>query len=41
MEDRDARNMFSEALMKGLTEAFAHIEQTPAYKVVILTGYDS
>ncbi|HYK03298.1 MAG TPA: SDR family NAD(P)-dependent oxidoreductase [Thermoanaerobaculia bacterium] len=41
MEDRDAKNMFSEALIAGLTEAFAHIEQTPAYKVVVLTGYDS
>jgi acyl transferase domain-containing protein/enoyl-CoA hydratase/carnithine racemase/acyl carrier protein len=40
MEDRDAKNMFSEALTEGLTEAFAHIERTPAYKVVILTGYD-
>ena len=41
MEDRDARNMFSEAFLEGVEEAFAHIEQTPAYKVVILTGYDS
>src|SRR5947209_18513913 len=24
-----------------MAEAFAHIEQTPAYKVVVLTGYDS
>ena len=28
-------------MIEGVTEAFAHIEQTPAYKVVILTGYDS
>ncbi|MEO8034188.1 MAG: polyketide synthase, partial [Acidobacteriota bacterium] len=41
MEDREARNMFSDALIAGVTEAFAHIEQEPAYKVVILTGYDS
>ncbi|HKO59093.1 MAG TPA: beta-ketoacyl synthase N-terminal-like domain-containing protein [Thermoanaerobaculia bacterium] len=41
MEDRDAKNMFSDAFMEGMREAFAHIEQTPAYKVVILTGYDS
>src|SRR5437762_6363693 len=40
MEDRDARNMFSDAFVEGVTEAFAHIEQTPAYKVVILTGFD-
>ena len=41
MEDREAKNMFSDALIEGIREAFAHIEQTPAYKVVILTGYDS
>ena len=41
MEDREAKNMFSEALMEGMTEVFSHIEQTPEYKVVILTGYDS
>jgi acyl transferase domain-containing protein/enoyl-CoA hydratase/carnithine racemase/aryl carrier-like protein len=41
MEDRDAKNMFSAALMSGVREVFAHIEQTPAYKVVVLTGYDS
>jgi acyl transferase domain-containing protein/acyl carrier protein/SAM-dependent methyltransferase len=40
MEDRDAKNMFSESLIEGLSEAFAHIEDTPDYKVVILTGYD-
>ena len=38
MEDRDARNMFSEALLEGLAEVFAHIARTPEYKVVILTG---
>jgi acyl transferase domain-containing protein/enoyl-CoA hydratase/carnithine racemase/acyl carrier protein len=41
MEDRQARNMFSDELVAGITEAFAHIEQTPSYKVVVLTGYDS
>ncbi|HKO55065.1 MAG TPA: SDR family NAD(P)-dependent oxidoreductase, partial [Thermoanaerobaculia bacterium] len=40
MEDREAKNMFSEALVEGIAEAFAHIDQSPAYKVVILTGYD-
>ena len=39
MEDREAKNMFSEALREGLAEAFAHIEETTAYKVVILAGY--
>ncbi len=41
MEDRDAKNMFSKEFVEGLREVFAHIEQTPAYKVVVLTGYDS
>ncbi|HXH40005.1 MAG TPA: polyketide synthase, partial [Thermoanaerobaculia bacterium] len=41
MEDRAARNTFSDAIIEGVSEAFAHIEQTPAYKVVVLTGYDS
>ncbi len=41
MEDREAKNMFSEAFMEGVAEAFAHIEQMPGYKVVVLTGYDS
>jgi acyl transferase domain-containing protein/enoyl-CoA hydratase/carnithine racemase/acyl carrier protein len=40
MEDREARNMFSDALMEGVTEAFGRIEQTSSVKVVILTGYD-
>src|SRR5258708_1832547 len=41
MEDRDAKNLFSEALVEGLREAFAHIERKLAYKAVVLTGYDS
>lgn len=41
LHDRQAKNLFSEALVSGLKEAFAHIEQTLTYKVVILTGYDS
>jgi acyl transferase domain-containing protein/enoyl-CoA hydratase/carnithine racemase/acyl carrier protein len=41
MEDREARNMFSEAFIEGVTEAFAHVERTPGYKVVVLTGYDN
>ncbi|HET8798630.1 MAG TPA: polyketide synthase, partial [Thermoanaerobaculia bacterium] len=41
MEDREARNMFSDALVSGVREAFAHIAGTPAYKAVILTGYDN
>ena len=38
--DKDNKNMFSDALIKGVTEAFAHIRRVSAYKVVILTGYD-
>jgi acyl transferase domain-containing protein/enoyl-CoA hydratase/carnithine racemase/acyl carrier protein len=41
MEDREAKNMFSHELIDGVREAFAYIEDTTAYKVVILTGYDS
>ena len=41
LEDRQARNMFSDDFIAGVTAAFKHIEQTPAYKVVVLTGYDS
>jgi acyl transferase domain-containing protein/acyl carrier protein/NADP-dependent 3-hydroxy acid dehydrogenase YdfG len=41
LEDRDARNMFSDALIAGLQEVFDHIAQSPACKAVVLTGYDS
>ncbi|HEX6100801.1 MAG TPA: beta-ketoacyl synthase N-terminal-like domain-containing protein [Thermoanaerobaculia bacterium] len=41
MEDREARNMFSDDLIAGLNEAFAHIARTPESKVVVLTGYDT
>ncbi|WP_455883995.1 polyketide synthase [Serratia proteamaculans] len=41
MVDREARNLFSEAIAEGLAEVFQHIEQTPDYKVIVLTGYDS
>jgi polyketide synthase PksM len=41
MEDRQAKNMFSEAFREGVREVFTHLAQTPIYKVVILTGYES
>ncbi|MCU1347161.1 MAG: hypothetical protein JWO56_191, partial [Acidobacteria bacterium] len=41
MQDRDAKNMFSDAFMQGVTEAFARIAQLPSCKVVVLTGYDT
>ncbi|HET8773435.1 MAG TPA: SDR family NAD(P)-dependent oxidoreductase, partial [Thermoanaerobaculia bacterium] len=40
MEDRQAKNMLSQAVTEGMREAFDHIAQTPGYKVVVLTGYD-
>ncbi len=41
LEDRDARNMFSDALIAGLQEVFDHIAQSQACKAVVLTGYDT
>src|SRR5579864_8908767 len=41
MEERKAKNMFSEELVKGLREAFARIEESAGNKVVVLTGYES
>jgi acyl transferase domain-containing protein/enoyl-CoA hydratase/carnithine racemase/acyl carrier protein len=41
LEDRDAKNMFSDAFVAGVTEAFAHIRRSSSCKVVVLTGYDS
>lgn len=41
MEDRQAKNMFSDAFTRGLIEVFEHVAQTESYKVVILTGFDN
>ncbi|MBH8599156.1 MULTISPECIES: polyketide synthase [unclassified Thermoactinomyces] len=41
MEDRVHKNTFSKELIDGLLEAFAVIEASNVYKVVVLTGYDS
>ncbi|WP_193316976.1 SDR family NAD(P)-dependent oxidoreductase [Janthinobacterium sp. FT14W] len=41
MEDRNARNMFSAQLVDGLNQIFAHIDATPSYKVVVMTGFDA
>ncbi|NOU16649.1 MAG: SDR family NAD(P)-dependent oxidoreductase [Bacteroidales bacterium] len=41
MEDREAKNMFSEALVNGLIEVFEHINGAPNYKVVIIKGYEN
>ncbi len=41
MHDRASKNMFSEAFVQGMGEVFAHIDASDAYKVVVLTGYDT
>jgi len=41
MHDRVAKNTSSPAFVQGVMAAFAHIRTTPAYKVVVLTGYDN
>lgn len=41
MQDRVNKNTFSTELAQGLIDAFAAIRDDPAYRVVILTGYDS
>lgn len=41
MQDRVHKNTFTDALIVGLSEAFAQIAERRDCKVVILTGYDS
>ncbi|MBM0108589.1 polyketide synthase dehydratase domain-containing protein [Steroidobacter sp. S1-65] len=41
MVDREAKNMFSPALVRGLEEVFAHIEGSGDYRAVVLCGYDT
>jgi polyketide biosynthesis enoyl-CoA hydratase PksI len=41
MHDREYKNTFSPALTLGLLRAFEQIQGNPAYRVVVLTGYDS
>ena len=41
MVDRDAKNMYSPALIRGLEDVFAHIESCDDYRAVVLTGYDT
>ena len=41
MEDRDAKNMFSQALVQGMNDIFEHIDQSPFYRAVVITGYDN
>jgi acyl transferase domain-containing protein/enoyl-CoA hydratase/carnithine racemase/acyl carrier protein len=39
--DRASKNTFSPEFVSGVIAAFNHINATPAYKVVVLTGYDN
>ncbi|NOT89843.1 MAG: SDR family NAD(P)-dependent oxidoreductase [Lysobacter sp.] len=41
LEDRDARNMFSDALIAGLQEVFDRLARPSSYKAVVLVGYDT
>ncbi|MGN6151230.1 MAG: polyketide synthase, partial [Lysobacteraceae bacterium] len=41
MVDREAKNMYSPALVRGLEEVFAHIDGCDDYRAVVLTGYDT
>jgi acyl transferase domain-containing protein/enoyl-CoA hydratase/carnithine racemase/acyl carrier protein len=38
--DKENKNTFSDSFVQGVKEAFAKIEKSSEYKVVILTGYD-
>ncbi|MEE7626363.1 SDR family NAD(P)-dependent oxidoreductase [Methylobacter sp. Wu8] len=39
--DRSSKNTFSPEFVSGVIEAFEHINNTPGYKAVVLTGYDN
>ncbi|MDQ3287344.1 MAG: polyketide synthase [Pseudomonadota bacterium] len=41
MADREARNMFSPELIRGLEDVFAHIDASDEYRAVVLCGYDT
>lgn len=41
MVEREAKNMFSPALIRGLEDVFAHIHASDAYRAVVLCGYDT
>ncbi|WP_161965956.1 SDR family NAD(P)-dependent oxidoreductase [Steroidobacter cummioxidans] len=41
MHDRHAKNLFSATLLSALKQAFEYVEQSPACKAVVLTGYDT
>ncbi len=41
LHDRDARNMFTPALVAGLRDAFTAAEAAPDCRAIVITGYDS
>lgn len=41
MQDRLAKNTFTEELIRGLAQAFRAVDAHPGYKVAVLTGYDN
>ena len=41
LHDREARNMFTPALVAGLRDAFAAAEAAPDCRAIVITGYDS
>lgn len=41
LQDREARNMFTPALVSGLRDAFAAAEASPDCRAIVITGYDS
>ncbi len=41
MQDRENRNMFTPAILKGLMASFAEIERNEAIKAVLVTGCDN
>jgi len=41
LHDRSSKNTFSPEFVSGVIAAFDHINNTPGYKAVVLTGYDN
>ncbi|WP_281988841.1 polyketide synthase [Aquimarina aggregata] len=41
MQDKTSKNTFSQALVRGLVDAFEAINATTKYKVVVLSGYEN
>ena len=41
LEERESKNMFSNAFVEGLKEVFRHIDESDRYKAVVLTGFDN